>query len=381
MSLKVLYIISKRVMLTRLVCAFWIIAKIISWKVWVITRLFPVVPPFSFLFVPSFIHIILFSLSLLTLSLLLFHPSKTLLQWSLIVIEFLSCLLDQNRWQPWEYQYIFIILALIINKKNDTNAFTTIVFILITFYFFSGINKCNAVFSKDVLHQLSQARIITSGNFYLYNLITYHLGCIAGSIEILLGIGLIFYRFRKWTAIFLIIMHLLIIAIFGPFGINYDVIIWPWNILMIAILYLFFLSNHPVLINFNSLLKGWNKLYIILFGILPILNFFGYWDFYLSASLFSYKPPDMYICVHNFKKEKALNHFALQNENKNLCDSNSILINVRSWSFDELKVPAYPETRVYKNIKEQLLKRFPDMDATFIEYIYTDGKKIKTEIK
>ncbi len=380
MALKALHIVSKKVTLIRLVCLFWIIAKIISWKVWTSNRIFPVVPPFSFLFVPSFIHIILFSLSLLALSFLLLYPARTALQLGLIVIELFSCLLDQNRWQPWEYQYIFIILAFIINKKNDISALTTIVFILITFYFFSGFNKCNSVFSKEVRYQLSHAGIVFDKS-YLYNLITYHLGYISGFIEILLSAGLLLSRLRKSAAIFLIVMHLIIIAIFGPFGIDYDAIIWPWNILMIAILYLFFISNHPVLINFNCLVKGWNKVYVILFGVLPVLNFFGYWDFFLSASLFSFKPPDMYICIHNYKNEKVLNGFASQNESETLCDSNSILINVRSWSFDEMKVPAYPETRVYKSIKDQLTKRYADMDATFIEYIYKDGEKVRTEIK
>jgi uncharacterized protein YhhL (DUF1145 family) len=175
-------------------------------------------------------------------------------------------------------------------------------------------------------------------------------------------------------------MHLLIIAIFGPFGTNYDIIVWPWNVVMIFLLYLLFIARLPVSIQFRSLKKNWNKLIIILFGILPALNFFGYWDFFLSSSLFSSKPPDMYVYIKNEGSCKELQPFFITNKNRFPGDSISI-INVRTWSFRELMVPAYPELRVYKNIKYQILKRYPNIDATFIVVMYINGEKKKVELK
>ncbi|MGH2564201.1 MAG: hypothetical protein ACRDE5_06795, partial [Ginsengibacter sp.] len=196
-----------------------------------------------------------------------------------------------------------------------------------------------------------------------------------------LGIGLLFQRTRKIAAILLIVMHVLILVAFGPLGLNYDVIIWPWNIVMILILYVLFISTSPVSIQFRSIKKGWNKLIILSFGILPALNFFGYWDFYLSSSLFSYRPPDMYICISKSGSSKELQPFFNINKNRFLCDSNRLIINVRTWSFQELMVPPYPELRVYKNIKLQILKRYPDMDATFIVLIHTNGQTKRIELK
>jgi len=46
-----------------------------------------------------------------------------------------------------------------------------------------------------------------------------------------------------------------------------------------------------------------------------------------------------------------------------------------------MEVPAYPELRVYKSIKQQLLKRYPDLDATFIVYPFLNGKKNSMELK
>ncbi|MEP6950647.1 MAG: hypothetical protein ABI863_15285 [Ginsengibacter sp.] len=381
MPLSNLSIASKKIILTRLICLFWLIAKIISWKLWLADRLFPVVPPFNFLFVPSAIHLVLFIFSLLALFAPLIFPTKRVLLISVIIIEILSCLLDQNRWQPWEYQYIFIILVLVINYKNEKSAVSVIAFIFISVYFFSGIGKMNPVFSIAVRNKIVQSGIFQVSNSIAYEWLQYHIGYLLGVIEILLSIGLFFQRTKKTSALFLILMHLLILAIFGPFGINYDKIIWPWNIVMIPILYVFFIRNIPVSVSFQSIKPGWNKLIIVFFGILPVLNFFGYWDFFLSSSLFSFKPPEMYICIHKPGSSKVLQPFFAGYTDKFLCDSSSILLNVREWSFLEMQAPGNPELRIYKSIKEQLLKRYPDMNATFIVYPYINGSKKKTELK
>ena len=280
-----LSIASKKIIGTRLICFFWLAAKIISWKVWLADRLFPVVPPFNFLFVPSAIHLVLFIFSLLALAALMIFPVNRLLQLSVIIIEVLSCLLDQNRWQPWEYQYIFIILVLVINYKNEKNAVSVIAFIFISVYFFSGIGKMNPAFSKYVRNKIELSGIFHMNDSFVYEWFIYHTGYLLGSIEILLSIGLFFRLTKKISAIFLIIMHLLIMAIFGPFGMNYDKIIWPWNVLMIVILFVFFICNTPVSISFQSIKQGWNKLIIVFFGLLPVLNFFGYWDFFIRQPL------------------------------------------------------------------------------------------------
>ena len=47
--------------LAKLTCLFWLIAKILSYKLWIADRFFPIIPPFNFLLIiPNFIHTILF---------------------------------------------------------------------------------------------------------------------------------------------------------------------------------------------------------------------------------------------------------------------------------------------------------------------------------
>ena len=98
---------------------FWLIAKMISWKVWTSYRLFPLVPAFEFLNdLPCLYHVILFGVSIFCLTILLIKPSSVITA-ILIISELLSVTADQNRLQPWEYQYLFITLLVWLNRKKQ----------------------------------------------------------------------------------------------------------------------------------------------------------------------------------------------------------------------------------------------------------------------
>jgi len=89
----------------------------------------------------------------------------------------------------------------------------------------------------------------------------------------------------------------------------------------------------------------------------------------------------MYVLIHKEGGSKILQPFFSTTKTKFTGDSNSILLNVRNWAFMEMKVPAYPEVRVYKKIKSQLVHRYPDMVADFIIDKYMDGKIVRTMLK
>ncbi|HVZ97340.1 MAG TPA: hypothetical protein VG847_10720, partial [Chitinophagaceae bacterium] len=143
MTARELPVVSKKIIVMRIISFFWLTGKIISWRLWTTDRLFPLVPPFDFLRISSPAHLLLFIASLTGLALLFLFPAKKIFQITVIAVEILSCLFDQNRWQPWEYEYIFIITAFIFNPGNDERALKTILFILISTYFYSGLGKMN----------------------------------------------------------------------------------------------------------------------------------------------------------------------------------------------------------------------------------------------
>jgi hypothetical protein len=46
-------------------------------------------------------------------------PRKKILLPLLLITELFSCALDQNRWQPCEYQYLFTLFAFIVYRALE----------------------------------------------------------------------------------------------------------------------------------------------------------------------------------------------------------------------------------------------------------------------
>ncbi|CAN5405209.1 hypothetical protein BH11BAC5_BH11BAC5_12720 [soil metagenome] len=138
-------------LLLSLIAFCWLSAKIIGWKVWVTERTFPVIAPLYFLnYTPSAVHWILLSASIALLVLLTIKPGNKYVQYSLFFSEIASCLLDETRWQPWEYSYLFILGIFIFNRTKQAQVATCLVIVLATVYTYSGLHKFNENFMTNM---------------------------------------------------------------------------------------------------------------------------------------------------------------------------------------------------------------------------------------
>jgi hypothetical protein len=78
--------------------------------------------------------------------------------------------------------------------------------------------------------------------------------------------------------------------VLGPLGRHFNAVIWPWNLAMIAFLLILFFgrNNQPAL---RDIVWGqgfaFQKVVLIIFGVLPALSFFHLWDDYLSSALYT----------------------------------------------------------------------------------------------
>lgn len=68
-------------------------------------------------------------------------------------------------------------------------------------------------------------------------------------------------------------MHLMIILLYGPTGMNYNLIIVPWNIAMLLFALVLFNQKEGMVINRNFFKSKFNLAVCILIGILPMLSF------------------------------------------------------------------------------------------------------------
>lgn len=358
--------------LVRVTCLFWLVAKLITWKLWLSDRLFPLVPPFNALsHVPAPVHVALLITSLACLIILFVKPASKHLLIVLFLAEIVSCLFDQSRWQPWEYQYLFTILLFIVFRNRTDLLLPAVAFILFTTYFFSGINKLNPAFIERIWSRMVLIRFFKLSGSTSHIPFLYYLGYAIPVYETACAVGLLFKRTKNAAAILLILMHLFNLLLLGPLGINYNPSIWPWNIGMIFFLQFLFLSSRSF--DSKKMVSKYLIPVVIFWGIMPACYLFGQWDGFLSSSLYSGNNRDMVICFG----DSSNNNYPAQLKGYVSRDINSVCgggkyISVTRWSMNELKAPGYPEKRVFLRLQDLLNKRYGAYHLNF--YITQAGE-------
>ncbi len=334
-------------------------------------RVFPTAPVFNiFDNIPAPVHSFLFVLSVLLLLLLLLLPLNKVFLLSLLACEVFSCLLDQNRLQPWDYQYLFVLFIYILNETKTDKTIAVFLFVLVSTYVYGGLGKLNTGFLHTIWAKMLLEQFLHISPKSALQTSVQSCGYLAGIFELMAGLGLLSIKTRKTSAWALILMHVFILVFLGPFGLQYNRVIWPWNVAMIGYLYLVCLKTEPAALLNRQVFRGRNLPVLICWGFLPALNFVGWWDNYLSSGIYSGKLPGMIICVKDTGKCKPLARYCIKGQ-PGFCNG-AELLNLQYWSMAETKMAPYPEIRSYKKIQAKLEKEFP---AAGFSFVYFDGGK------
>jgi hypothetical protein len=350
---------------------------LLSYNLWAGERWFPKTPffynyigltaPFDYL--NLFILIILLYFS--------FTSTKKYITLLLIVFCIYLCFDDQNRMQPWFYNYILILFVLLFYKSrvdepnNYTTIFISLQLLVSLIYIFSGIQKLNDSFASETFQWmmnsldfiLSKRQIGIISNFG--NLIPY--------FEIGIGCLLLVKQMRFIIVPLLITMHVLILILLGPTGKNYNSVIWPWNFIMIALILLLFSNvKQERFYDISFLFKGTTfYLVITLMLIFPFFSLKNQYDSYLSSSLYSSNLNDCKITL----SDKAYNKLPYYIRRYCTSVNNEHLLYVKKWSMDELNVPCVPEYRIFKSIHYYLIN-LTETDSSEIKFEFIERKKI-----
>jgi hypothetical protein len=143
---------------------------------------------------------------------------------------------------------------------------------------------------------------------------------------------------------------------FGPFGHDWNNIIWPWTAAMAGLDLLLFTGNQRFSVRdiFWSNRHPYHVSVLVLFAILPFLSFFNLWDSYLSSALYSGNLTEATIYASDKGRDSLPTsikaYFVHTSPNTNV-------LNIQRWAFEDLNVLPYPETRVYKKIAKEVCER------------------------
>ena len=341
---------ASRVFWLKIVVVGGLIASLLlSIKLWTSGRFFPRAPIFdNFSTLPPSVETILFVFLIGLLAAILISSKPKKLIFFALVVAGIFAFFDQMRWQPWFYQYFFMLAILGLFSWNYSDVekrqavLNTSRLIVVSIYFFSGLQKVNPDFIGGVFP-------------FPLQIFPLSLGIIVPFLEMGIGIGLLTKKYRKHAIFLALIMLGFVLCTFGPLGHNLNSVVWPWNVSMALFAVILFWRAENF--SFRDILWVKNfpfqKIVFVLFAIMPVFSFFNIWDSYLSFTLYSGNTNNAQMYISDSVKQKLPEEIQ-RYVNKSGADTNTL--DFFNWSFDELNVPPYPETRVYKDIARSICK-------------------------
>lgn len=264
---------------------------------------------------------------------------------------------DQSRLQPWLYQYFFMIAAFWVGSRDTSGVggqkavLNTCRLVLITMYFWSGVQKINVSFLDRVFPALIEPYLnigFGTGEEFSPFLILF-----VPLVEVGIAIGFLIRRFRDVAVCMSVMTHLFILMLFVPVWRNS--VVWPWNVAMAGFSVILFwrCSEFSVRDILVPRPLSMHMCILILFGMMPLFSFLGSWDSYLSFSLYSGNVAFAGIHVSERTIERLPPDIRVQVERPGRYDGRPE-IDLNKWSLRELNVPTYPERRVFRSVTKRL---------------------------
>ena len=346
---------------TTIVVAFSV-GLMMSSRLWIGPRSYPTAPVsdlLQFSIAPADLLLFAALFALAAAILVAAKPQKFILAYLAVVAAF--CLLDQTRWQPWVYQYGFLLATLALfswdgeDVVGRTRAVNIARLIVATTYVFSGLQKVNANFVNSDFPWLVEpiTNIMPAAKLPMHLL-----GMAAPLIQIGFGFGLLTTRYRRISLILAVAMHVFILAMFGPLGQNWNPIVWPWTAAMAVLDILLFSGRERLSLRemFLTDRRPYFVAVIAAFVILPCLSFFNLWDSFLSSAQYAGNLTEATLYVADAARDSLPP--AIRSRLVHTSPDTNVL-NIQRWAIEDVQVTSYPETRVFRRIAKAVCSQTP----------------------
>jgi predicted DCC family thiol-disulfide oxidoreductase YuxK/uncharacterized membrane protein YphA (DoxX/SURF4 family) len=283
---------------------------------------------------------------------------------ALLALLAIYCAFDQMHLQAWIFMYAFLLgtLAVFSWRPDDTQgrdiAINTARLIVAATYVYSGLQKINFNFvSNDfpwIVQPITNLLPGTADALHAF-------GAFAPLLQVGFGLGLLLPRTRPVSLVLAVLMHLFILAMLGPFGWNWNAIIWPWTAAMAVFDIVLFARADT---RARDILwppggTGWRyrAIVFVLFAIMPAASFFNAWDSEISSALYSGNVTEGRLYVDD-KGAAALPPAIARYATRT--SANTHVINFQLWAIEELGVVPYSEARTYRALARDVCAYMPE---------------------
>ena len=322
---------------------------------------FPTLPLFEgWVEVPAYMARFLAVSCALLVSGLIFFPTHKILLGIITALILLLCTLDLNRLQPWVWLYLLIfILAL---SGGDPASYR---YLLTAVYFWSGFHKLTPYFAEDNFQWFCSAFSFTEPLGHSPTL-----GYAIAVFEMSFAAGLIWSRSRQWFKWIVITFHAIILLVLSPIGHDWNGVVFPWNLAMMALVWVSSAppepesETHPMALSHR---KAGPMTILALAWLAPALNIAGLWPHTLSWQLYTNTQSEGTFYVHQqplfmYKDaEEVWDHFTTPNDPTRLY--------LDDWAMRSLRVPLFPSERTFRQTAKYLCGCLAQTDSAGL-YIF-----------
>jgi uncharacterized membrane protein YphA (DoxX/SURF4 family) len=355
---------------TRIVALAFLAGIALSYPLWFGPRSLPYVPLTRWFELPALFQDIGAALLCIALVRLAIVPGGRRALLAPVLCSALLVIADILRAQPWVYMYcsLLSILALSLpDRKHQplislSASLACCRIVLAAMYIYAGLHKLNPYFAPDVLAFLMSP--LSELAPAAFNKALPILAIALPIMESLAGVCLLVPRLRRLGVIGALFMHGVLLLLLSPLGINWNVVVWPWNLALMALIWLLF---WPVTAAADTAApaqpeamarRGRHALAatVVLFMVLPALSFWNLWPGYFSYALYCGNTCKGYL---EFADSTSKNLPAAARELAKGKAWESSQLSIFSWTLKELRVPPFPEPGYLVSLSRKLNSSLP----------------------
>ncbi|CAA6809639.1 MAG: Unknown protein [uncultured Aureispira sp.] len=260
---------------------------------------------------------------------------------------FLLILEDINRFQAWVYIYTTLLglIAWSLWLKQGHKLLISLQFVLAMVYFWTGVQKLNIQFITDVYPWLTGVFEVTQCLAEYPNL-----GYGVGLFELLIGLFLLRPKTQKTSVLLGTLLHIGILSLLIKD--NWNTVVYPWNVAMIALLFTLFWTKKDSHATPPEALKIRPNLFIIaLFGILPFFDFFQLVPHCLALGMYSGTSMECDLIL----SDKGRNDCIVPELHDKLLyqSATKSILSLDDWGGANLNIPPFASDRVYRAVAKE----------------------------
>lgn len=275
--------------------------------------------------------------------------------------------IDQHRLQPWAYQFVMVAIVLALVKPRAAVGWLR--WLIITFYLYSAVTKLDHTFVHTLGQQFLGALAEPLGlrpaawsePARVAAALTFPLG------ELAVAVALCLARGRAIGLAGAVALHLLLLAILGPWGLDHKPGVLLWNMYFIVQdLLLFWPDRKFVPLAALGPAAGrhvprtpWAIRAMLLAAmLLPVLGGTAWFDLWPSWGLYAPSAERVQLLVH--RNDEARLPDALGRFVEPLAGPSEpwLVVRLDRWSLDALGAPIYPQNRFQLGVAEAVMGRY-----------------------